>query len=278
MIATTTFSMTPTKIPTPTTQRAKPASKLPTANFSSPSTAPKKIASPGTKAPFPATTTPSQTPAKSPTKPTHKAALYAHPHVTSPCTLGALTHRLNCTHLVLTPSPQPCARNCHEPEGAHAAVGIRNLDSCFACPVCIATLIRDCSAKQKVAFEAKVALAADAAKRGSGVRCKDGECMPVESWVRRRSESFDRAMGVVMEDKKGELLAKGRAAHAVYMPEELAEWAPKVVVSALDAKEGMKIAGVVAMSLKGGVGRRTVSASKLPMARPRSIGRKPVRA
>ncbi|EMC92210.1 hypothetical protein BAUCODRAFT_38232 [Baudoinia panamericana UAMH 10762] len=60
---------------------------------------------------------------------------YIGPHVSEPCTQKALTHRLACSHKILTKEPELCARNCHHPEEKRKA-NPRDIDRLFSCREC----------------------------------------------------------------------------------------------------------------------------------------------
>lgn len=60
---------------------------------------------------------------------------YLSIHVDSPCTAGDLTHRLKCTHRILTSQAEVCATNCLGSFTRYA--NPRDLDKDFNCPVCI---------------------------------------------------------------------------------------------------------------------------------------------
>lgn len=91
----------------------------------------------------------------SPTRPPPPSPSTLHPyisktHISPSCTSGALTHRLLCGHLILTPKPELCKKNCAiEIIGFEMARlkaqgfirSIRDLDGCFVCPVCVEELV-----------------------------------------------------------------------------------------------------------------------------------------
>lgn len=91
----------------------------------------------------------------SPTRPLPPSPSTLHPyisktHISPSCTSGALTHRLLCGHLIATPKPSTCKKNCaieiigFEMARLKAQGFIRNcrdLDTCFICSICVEELV-----------------------------------------------------------------------------------------------------------------------------------------
>ncbi|SMR58511.1 unnamed protein product [Zymoseptoria tritici ST99CH_1E4] len=80
---------------------------------------------------------------------------YSSPHHGSPCTALCLSHLLTCDHKVHTPSPEPCASNCHVAKHPDYSQP-RSLDSPFVCPTCLAEHLVQRNDERESAFRAEI--------------------------------------------------------------------------------------------------------------------------
>ena len=85
---------------------------------------------------------------------------FVGPHLGTPCTLGALDHRIQCGHKVMTARPERCGPNCQTHSSALA--NARSAEQPFVCMACIVGEVKRARDAKAISFQEELKAVAKA--------------------------------------------------------------------------------------------------------------------
>ena len=125
-------------------------------------------------------------------------------HLGSPCTLGALDHRLQCGHKAMTPRPERCGPNCQTHSSALAKV--RSAKKPYLCMACIVVEVKRAHDAKAISFQEELKAIAKAS----------GKSLPREEIARRLEVMEIGWRELDLKEIRGRM-KHGRLSHPFYV-------------------------------------------------------------
>ena len=142
---------------------------------------------------------------------------FVGPHLGTPCTLGALDHRLQCGHKVMTARPERCGSNCQTHSSALA--NVRSAEQPFVCMACIIGEMKQAHDAKAMSFREELKAVAKAS--GKPLLRKE---------ITRRLEVMEIGWRELDLKEIRERMKHGQLSHPFYVEPEYADAVESIIL------------------------------------------------